>query len=170
MIPECGVLFAVQHLQQRRSGVAPLIHPQLVDLVQQHQRVAAAAALDRVDDPAGHSPHIGFSVSADLCLVVDAAQRQSGQLPIHGSRHRHGDGCLAYAGRADKAKHLPLQVRRQLTHRYILQNTLLDLFQAVVVPIQSTAHCLHAYLFFGPGLPGQLQADIQIVAQYTGLG
>lgn len=86
----------------------PLVVAQLVDLVQQQQRVAGARLPHRGNDAAGHGSHVGLAVAADLRLVVDAAQGDAGQLPVEGPGHAHGDGGLAHAGRAHQAEDLPL--------------------------------------------------------------
>ncbi len=104
VVPEGGVLLSVQHLQQGGGRVAPVVLAQLVDLVQQEQGVAAARLADGGDDAARHGPHIGLAVAPDLRLVADAAQRDAGQLPVHGLGHGHGDGGLAHAGRAHQAE------------------------------------------------------------------
>ena len=108
VVPEGAVLLHVQHLQQGGGRVAPVVPPQLVDLVQQDQGVAAPRLVDGGDDPAGHGAHIGLPVAPDLRLVADAAQGNAGELPVHGPGHRHGHRGLAHAGRADKADYLPL--------------------------------------------------------------
>jgi hypothetical protein len=36
------VLFRIEHLEQRRGGVAAVVHAHLVDLVEQEQRIAYA--------------------------------------------------------------------------------------------------------------------------------
>ena len=51
-----------------------MVVAQLVDLVQQQQRVAAPRLIDGGDDAAGHGAHIGLAVTPDLRLITDAAQ------------------------------------------------------------------------------------------------
>ena len=169
MVPEGGVLLSVQHLQQGRGRVTPVVIAQLVDLVQQEQGVAAPRLADGVDDTARHGPHIGLAVAPDLRLVADAAQRDAGQLTIHGPGHGHGNGGLSHTGRAHQADHLPLQLRGQLLDGQELQDALLHLLQPIVVLVQHLAGSLHADPLPGLFAPGQLQAYIQIVADHGGL-
>ena len=82
MVAEGAVLLGVQHLQQGRGGIAPLIIAQLVDLIQQQQRITALSLLNGGNDAARHGPHIGLAVAADLRLVMDAAQGDTGQLTV----------------------------------------------------------------------------------------
>ena len=169
VVPEGAVLLHVQHLQQGGRRVAPVVPPQLVDLVQQDQGVAAPRLIDGGDDPAGHRAHIGLPVAPDLRLVADAAQGNAGELPVHGPGHRHGHRGLAHAGRTHKADYLPLQIRGQLLHSQELQNALLHLVQAEVVVVQGLPGPLHAHPLLGLPAPGELQAHIQVVALHRGL-
>ena len=72
VVGEGAVLLRVQDLQQRGGRVAPEIVPQLVDLVQQDDGIAAARPRQLLDDPAREGADIGSAVSADLGLVPDA--------------------------------------------------------------------------------------------------
>ena len=109
-------------------------------------------------------------MTPDLGLVADAAQRDTAQLTVQGTGHRHGDGGLAYAGRADKANHLPLQVGSELAHGQELQYPLFHLLQTKVVVVQHLPGALHADLLLGLLAPGQFQANIQVVAHDSGFG
>ena len=61
---------------------------ELVDLVEHHHRVPCPGAADALDDVAGQRADIGAAVTADLGLVMDAAERDADELPSHGA----GDG------------------------------------------------------------------------------
>ena len=111
IVPEAAVLFPVQGLQQRGGGVAPVVGAQLVDLVQDHQGVAAFGLDHPVDDAAGHRADVGLSVATDLRLVMDAAQRDAHQLAVGGPGDAHGDAGLAGARRAYKADEAALDLR-----------------------------------------------------------
>ena len=53
MIAEAHVLLGIEHLEQRRSGVAAEVRAELVDLIEHDHRVARAHALERLDHAAG---------------------------------------------------------------------------------------------------------------------
>ena len=82
MIPEGIILLRVQHLQQRRGGVAPVVRGELVDLVEHHERVAGARLDDAADDASGHGADVGAAMPADLRLVVYAAEGDAAKLPV----------------------------------------------------------------------------------------
>ena len=170
MVPELAVLLRVQRLQQRRRGVSPVIGAQLVDLVQDHDGITAAGLLDTGHDAAGHGPHIGLSVASYLRLVMDAAQRDAAQLPVHGPGNGQGDAGLSGARRAQQTEDGPLLVRSELPHSQIFHHPVLDLLQTEVVRVQGRAHRLRIQIVLRLLPPGDLQADIQITADDGGLG
>ena len=82
LIPELHVLLSVQDLQKRRRHISLVIAGYLIDLVQKHQRIGHARLAHGLGDPARHGTHIRLSVAADLRLVMDAAQGDTGQLTV----------------------------------------------------------------------------------------
>ena len=163
VVPEGRILLRVQHLQQSRRRVSPVVGAHLVNLIQQKQRIAAPRLVDGVQNTAGHRTHVGLAVAPDLRLVVDAAQRNTGQLPVHGLGHRHRNGGLTHARRAYQTQNLAFQLRRELLHRHKFQNALLHLFQPKMVLVQGLAYRGHIGTLLGALAPGQFQADIQII-------
>ena len=99
VIPEGAVLLAVQHLQQSGRRIAAVVAAQLVDLIQQQQRIHGPAAADGLNDTAGHRADVRFAVAADVRLVTDAAQRQAGQLAVQRGGNRDSNGGLTNARR-----------------------------------------------------------------------
>ena len=64
----------VKDLKERRRDISPVIRGDLIDLVQEHQRVRHACLAHRIGDPARHRADIRLSVAADLRLIVNAAE------------------------------------------------------------------------------------------------
>ena len=170
MIPVGVVLLRIQHLQQGRAGVAPVIGAHLVDFVQQQHRIAAAGLDHGGHNPAGHGADVGFPVSPDVRLVVDAAQGNPGHFPVQAPGDGVGNGGFAHAGRADQADDLGRHIRRHFPHGDGFQNPFLDLLQSKVVVLQylpggGNVHPLLCLL-----IPGQFQYRVQIIAQNRALG
>ena len=136
VVGEGRVLLRVQHLEQRRGRIAAPVGAQLVDLVEQEERVGRLRLLHRLDDLAGHRADIGPPVAADLGLVAHAAERHAHELAARGLGDRLAERGLADAGRADQAEDRALQLRRARLHRQVLEDPLLDLLQAVVVVVE----------------------------------
>ena len=88
VITECVVLRRVEHLQQRARRVAAPVRADLVDLVEQHDGVHRARLSERAHDPSRTGPDVGAAVTADLGLVVDATQRDAGELAPERAGHR----------------------------------------------------------------------------------
>ena len=169
MVPEGAVLLAVQHLQQRRGRIAPVIAAQLVDLIQQHQWIHGAAAADGLDDAAGHGADVRFPVSSDIRLIPDTAQGEPGQLAVERLGNRNGDGGLAHARRTHQTDDLSLSLWVHLADGNGLQNPLFHLFQAEVILFQYLSGSVHADPLPGGLVPGHLQAHVQIVADHGAL-
>ena len=109
-------------------------------------------------------------MATDIRLIPDAAQRQAGQLPVQGPGNGNGDGGLAHTRRAHQAEDLPLGVRVHLTDGDGLQNAFLHLLQAEVVVLQHLPGSSHADPLLRGGVPGHLQAHVQVVADDGPLG
>ncbi len=75
------VLRRVEHLQERRGGVATPVRAHLVDLVQHQHEVPRLRAPDRLDDPSGHGSDVGAAVSPDLRLIVNPPEGDPDKLP-----------------------------------------------------------------------------------------
>ena len=104
------VLLGVEHLEQRRRRVAAPVGAELVDLVEQEERVRRLRLLHALDDLAGHRADIGAAVAADLGLVAHAAQRHAHELAARRPRDRLAERGLADAGRADEAEDRALEL------------------------------------------------------------
>ena len=125
------VLLRVEHLQHRRRRVAAVVGGELVDLVEQDDRVDRAGLLHRRDDAAGHGADVGAAVAANLGLVAHAAEADADELAAHRGGDRAAEAGLADARRADQAEDLGRAggadaVDRQLAHGQEVEDALLD--------------------------------------------
>ncbi len=81
------VLFGIEDFQQRGGRIATEIGAELVDLVEDEQWIVRAGVADALNDAARQRPDVGASMSANLGLIANAAQRQPHEL----APHRTGD-------------------------------------------------------------------------------
>ena len=88
VVAEGVVLGRVEHLEQRRGRVAPVVGAELVDLVEHDHRVHGAGLAQGAHQPAGLGTHVGAAVASDLGLVADAAQGHPDERPPEGAGHR----------------------------------------------------------------------------------
>ncbi len=169
IVAERRVLLGVEHLQHRGGRIALETAPHFVDFVEHHHAVARARLLDRLDDVSGQRPDIGAPVPADFGLVMDAAEAD----PHERTLHRPGDGLaqrrLAHAGRPGEAEDRRFALRRELAHREILDDPLLDLFQAEMVLLKNAARLRDVDRLFFRQRPGQLHHRIDVGANHSRL-
>ena len=77
VIGERVVLRRVEHFEQCRGRIALERDAELVDLVEQEDRVLGAGLLHPLDDPARHRTDVGAAMAADVGLVAGAAERDA---------------------------------------------------------------------------------------------
>jgi hypothetical protein len=130
------VLLRVQHLQQRARRVAPEIGAQLVDLVQQEQRIARTNLAQALQHLARHGADVGASVPADFGFVAHAAQRHAYVLAPRGFGNRLAQRGLAHAGWPHQAQNGRLDLVHALLHGKVFKDAVLDLIEAEVVFVE----------------------------------
>ena len=169
MIPEGAVLLGVQYLQQGGGGIAAVVVAQFIHFVQQQYGVCAAGLLNGIDDTPRHAAHVGLAVPADLGLILDSAQRNTGIAAAHRLRNAANDGGFPDTGRPHKAKDLSVDIGGKRPDGQCLQHTLLYLFQAVVLLIQQLGGFFQVDDILGIATPRQLQAGLQIPPDHRSL-
>src|SRR5690606_3209662 len=150
-------------LQQRRRRIAPVVGPDLVDLVEQHHRVHRARLADRPYDAPGQRPDVGAPVAADLRLVADAAERDPDEPAAHGPGDRLAERGLAdprrtgqheYRSAAPPADHAESPVGAALAYREVLHDAVLHVVETGVIGVEHRAGTGDVVLVIGPGVPG----------------
>ena len=170
MVLELAVLFRVQHFEQRRCRIAAEILAQLVDLVEQEQRVHGARLLQVRHDLAWQRSDIGAAMAADLGFVADTAQRLAHELAAGRLGDRTAQRRLADARRADEAQDRPLQLVGARLHRQIFDDPVLDLLQREMILVQDRLRLLEVGLDPALLAPGQAQQHVEIVAHHRRFG
>ena len=136
MILELVVLFGIEHLEQRRGRIAAEVLAELVDLIQQEQRIARPGLLEVVDDLARHRADIGPTVTADFGFVTHTTERLAHEFTTRRLGDALAERGLADTRRADEAQDRPLQLVGARLHGEILDDPVLDLLKAIVVGIE----------------------------------
>ena len=137
MVCELGVLLWIQNLQESGGRIPFEILSQLVNLVQQQQGIVYPGLFHRTDDAAGHGADIGTPVAHDFRLIADASQGNPHIFSAGSLCDGTGNGSFAHTGRSHQTDDLPCLLGGQALHGQNLQETLFDLFQAIVVPIEN---------------------------------
>ena len=136
VVVEGVVLLRVEHFQQRRRRIAAPVGAELVDLVEQEERIGRLRLLHRLDDLAGHRADIGAPVTADFRLVAHAAKRHAHELAARGLGDRLAERGLADARRTDEAQDRALHLAGALLHGEIFEDALLDLLEPVMIVVE----------------------------------
>ena len=109
-------------------------------------------------------------MSADVGLVMNAAQRDSCQLPIQTPGNGKCNRGLSHTWRPNQTKNLRGHGRSHLPDCKGFQDTLLHLLQAEMILIQNFSGSGYIHALLGSGIPGKLQNRIQVIAQDSALG
>ena len=164
MVGERVVLRRVEHFQQRRRRVAPEIRADLVQFVQQNDRIPALNAAQRLNDPSGHRAHISAPVAANFRLIAHAAERDAGELAPQRVRHAFAERGFADAGRADQAENRAFDLLAALDDGDEFDQPVLDLGQAEMLLVQNFLGGLQIQLVLGGFLPGHVQNPVEIIS------
>ncbi len=179
VVAERVVLRRVEHFEQGGRRVAAVVGADLVDLVEQDDRVHRAGLADRADDAAGQRADVGAPVAADLGLVADAAERHPDELAAHRAGHGLAQGRLADSGRAGQgqhgaaapaAHHAETLVLAALAHRQVLDDAVLHVGQAGVVGVEHGPGAGDVVVVLGAVVPGDVEHGVEPGADPAGLG
>src|SRR5262249_12000784 len=132
-----GVLLGVEDLEQRRCGITSKIGAELVDLVEHEYGILGARAPNPLHDLTGKRTDVGPAMAADLRLVPHAAERDAMELPSECPGDRPTERRLADTRGADEAQDGIFALRPDLLDREVLEDTVLDLLQSLVILVEN---------------------------------
>lgn len=170
VVPEGVVLGRVQDLQEGGGRVPAEVGADLVDLVEQDDRVHRPGLLDGPDDAAGQGADVGPAVSSYLGLVAYAAERDPDELAAHGVGDGLAERGLADSGRSDEredgsaaaaADDAHAALGAPLAHGEVLGDAVLHVAQPGVFGVEDGARALDVVPVLGALVPGQLQDGVQ---------
>src|SRR5690606_10699368 len=170
VIAERRVLLRIEHLEQRGRRIAVEADAELVHLVEHHHGVARAGLADALDDRARQRPDVRAPVSADLRLVVHAAQARADELEPDRARDALAERSLADARRADEAQDRAPAFRVELSNCEVFENAPLDLLEAVVVLVEDLTRLRDVDLLGVELRPRERNQPVEIGADHRPLG
>ena len=162
VIGEGVVLLGIQHFEQRGGRITPEVRANLVDLVQQDDRIARLDAAQRLDDATRHGSHVGPPMATDLRFIAQATQRDAGKLTAQSVRHALAERRLADPGRADEAQQRSFDILLQLDDRDEVEQPLLDLLQSEMLLVQDSLRRRQIDGVFAGLVPRQSENPIEI--------
>ena len=176
VVAERVVLRRVEHLEQRCRRVAAPVGADLVDLVQEDDRVHRLRIAQRADEPARHRADVGAAVAADLGLVTDAAERHAHELAVQRARDRLADRRLAGAGRADQGQDragalvlLDAALLAELAHGEVLDDAVLHVVEPRMVGVEHLTRVHRVEPFLGALAPRHREQPVEVGAHHLRL-
>src|SRR5258706_332962 len=166
VVAERVVLSRIEHFEQGRGRIAVEPGAELVDFVEHHDAVARAGLLYRLNDVAGQRAYVGAPVPAYLGLVVHAAERHAHELAPERFRDALAERSLPDSRRADEAQDRPVAIRIELAHCEVLEDTLLDLFEAEMIRVENAPRFGDVDRVGLGALPRQLDQPVEIGANH----
>ena len=148
VVSEGVVLLGVEDFQEGRGGVSPVVGADLVHFVQHEDRVVRAGLPEALEDSAREGADIGPAVAADLRFVVNPSERGADEVSPHGPGNGAAQGGLPDAGRSDEAEDGPLGTLCEFADGQVLKDSLLDLFEIVVVLVEDLLRLLDVDVVF----------------------
>src|SRR5262249_13021210 len=103
-------------------------------------------------------------------LIAYAAERHTFKLPAEGTGDRSTKRSLTDSRRADKQDYRALRVRTQFNHRKKLEDTLLNVFEPVVIFIQNSPRFRQIEFVFRRLQPRQFENKLEIRADDVVVG
>src|SRR5262245_26174714 len=139
MITKREVLGWIKNLEESRRRIASKVRPQLVHLVQHHNRIIDAGPAQGLDYPARKRAYIGAAVASKLRFVADSAERHPFEFAPHCPGDRLTQTCFTNSGRADETQYRSFGFRVQLYDGQVLQDSLFDFLQVIMILVQHLA-------------------------------
>ncbi len=179
VVAEGVVLRRVEHLEERRGGVAAPVGSDLVDLIEHHHGVLRPRVLQRAHDPSRQRTDVRPAVAADLGLVVHATEGDADELPSERTRDRLAERRLADTGRSDQgedragsssALFREPTLRPELADGQVFDDPVLHVAEALVILVEDATRVGDVQVVLGAHVPGKLGHPIEVRADPPVLG
>ena len=164
------VLLRIQHFQQCCCGIALEIGCNLIDLIQYKHRIGCTCFEDILNNASRHRPDIGASVTANLGLVVQTAQRHANIFTVQRLCHRFTQRGFSHPRRTVKADNGRLHVSFQFQYSQVLDDTFFYLFESVVVSVQYLLGMLQIKIIFAVFVPRKIYECLHILGLNREIG
>src|SRR5229473_7190290 len=119
---------------------------ELVHLVEHEHGVAPAGLAHGLHDVAGQRADVGTSMTADLRLIVYAAETHPPELESKRLGNALSQRSLADAGRPDETQDGAAALGVQFSHGEELEDALLDLLEPVMILVENRTGAVHVEL------------------------
>src|SRR5437764_13396519 len=148
------ILCRVEHLEQRARRVAAKIRTDFVDLIEHKDGIARAAPAQFLNDAPRHRADVRAAMTANLRFVTHSAEADSHKLATQRVGDRLTQTGFAYARRPEKTEDRPMSLRIEFSYREILDESLLNFFQIVVIAIKDLLRLIEVEIVLAQFVPG----------------
>jgi hypothetical protein len=149
VVQEAVVLLRVKHLKKSARRIAIVSASNLIDFVNQNERILGADSFQSLDDLARQCPEnasarnkertlesfrlpdVGPPVTFYFCHVCQATNRETEELPVQSPGYTLSDTSLSNTRRTDQADTTP-----QLPDCQKLQDSILHVLQSIVILVK----------------------------------
>ena len=156
------ILFGVQHFQQGGSGITVKIFRNLVNFIQDEDRICRSGLDQILDDPARHGTNVGFSVSANFRLIVQSAKTHPNVLTTQCIGDRPSQGSFPDSWRTIQTDDRRFHVALQFQHGQMFQDALLDIVQSEMVFVKYLLCIFQVKIIFRIEVPGQIEQSVEV--------
>lgn len=161
MVQKRVVLFRVQHLQQRASGITVDASPDLVHLVDKNQWILRTHSFQGLDNLPRQSTDVRPPMTLDLRHIRQTTNGEPEELTIESACDRFADGGLSNTRRTSETDDLAFDGPAKLANSEEFEDTLFDIFEAVMVVIEYLGGVSDRVVLRRVLAPGYLNVDGQ---------
>src|SRR4051812_18116353 len=171
------VLRRIEYFEQRRGWIAAPIGAELVDFVEQDDRVHRSGVAERAYETARQRTDVRPPMASDFRFVTHAAERHADELAAGRTSDRLADRGLPRSGgtnerqnRAGTAVVRQPAIGAQLADREIFGDAIFHVAQAGVIVIEDVARLLRVEVFVRTLRPRYCEQPVEVGTNHRGLG
>ena len=160
---EGGILLGVETSKRADAGSPLWSSASLSISVEDEDGVRCTSLLQALDDTAAHRTDVGTAVTADLSLIMHPTEGDTHVLTAEALCDATPEGGLTYPWRAIEAEDGRLHIALELQYRQVLEDTLLDAVEAIVLAVKDLLRPLEVEVILTEDTPRQLEDGAQIL-------
>ena len=161
------VLLWIEDFEQGRGGVSVVVAAELVNLIQHKQRVAGARLLQVLKHAARHRPDVGFSVTADFGFVAQPSEAHAHVFAAERLGNASTQRRFSNPWRAVQTQDGGLEVALDFEHGEVLDDALLDFFEAVVVLVEHGLGVIQVKIVLRHLIPWQVEQRLEVIGLHA---
>ena len=170
MIHEAAVLLRVKHFQQCGRSIALVIAADLINLIQENQRIVHTCIFQCGRQSARQRTDIRTSVSANLCFIPHSAKTNTHITLVQRACDGACNGGLTGSGRSHQTENRAFAFRCQTADCKEFQHSVLHLFQTVMLVLEYLLCALQVQTVRVTLIPRESKQGLDIATGYRTFG